>query len=133
MDSLKVDESLPIELKTLTKTIANAQKKVEGMHYGTRKNVLKYDDVMNQQRELIYQQRDQVLDEVDLKESILGMLDDTIDIAVDNSCASDEGWDLWEIAGLREKFLGWITEPEDLHEKMDKEEIREFLKTPKTA
>ncbi len=129
MDSLKVDESLPIELKTLTKTIANAQKKVEGMHYGTRKNVLKYDDVMNQQRELIYQQRDQVLDEVDLKESILGMLDETIDIAVDNYCASDEGWDLWEIAGLREKFLGWITEPEDLHEKMDKEEIREFLKT----
>ncbi len=128
MDNLKIDENLPIELRTLTKTIANAQKKVEGQHYATRKNVLKYDDVMNQQRELIYKQRDQVLDEADLKDSILSMMDETIDLAVDNFCASDDGWDKWEINALRDKFLGWITEPEDLQEKMSREEIREYLK-----
>lgn len=128
MDNLKVDENMPIELKALTRTIENAQKKVEGQNYATRKHVLKYDDVMNQQREIIYQQRDKVLDEEDLKDSILSMLDETIEIAVANYCSSDEGWKEWDIDGLRDKFLGWITEPEDLKEEMERSDIEEFLK-----
>ena len=129
METLKVDENMPIQLRTLTHTIENAQKKLEGQNYATRKHVLQYDDVMSQQREIIYAQRDKVLDEADLKENILSMLDETVDVAVDTFCpASAEAKD-WDLNGLREKFMGWITEPEDLHDNVeDRAEIAEFLK-----
>ena len=62
MDSLKIDENLPIENKMLTNSIESAQMKIEARNFGTRKNVLQYDDVMNKQRQIIYGQRNQVLD-----------------------------------------------------------------------
>lgn len=61
MTALKVDEDTPIQNRMLTKAIENAQAKVEGRNFGIRKNVLKFDDVMNSQREIIYKQRGQVL------------------------------------------------------------------------
>ena len=61
MDRLNVDEDMPIEASILSNTIENAQKKVEGRNFAIRKNVLQYDDVMNRQREIIYEQRDRVL------------------------------------------------------------------------
>ena len=73
-DTLGADENMPIQHKFLSKTVENAQKKVEGKNFSIRKNVLQYDDVMNQQRELIYAQRREVLDGQDLKESILKMV-----------------------------------------------------------
>lgn len=73
-DGLGADENMPIQAKILSKTVENAQKKVEGKNFSIRKNVLQYDDVMNQQRELIYAQRREVLDGKDLKESILKMV-----------------------------------------------------------
>ena len=73
-DTLGADENMPIQHKFLSKTVENAQKKVEGKNFSIRKNVLQYDDVMNQQRELIYAQRREVLDGKDLKESILKMV-----------------------------------------------------------
>jgi len=128
METLKVDENMPIQLKTLTKTIENAQKKLEGQNYGTRKHVLQYDDVMNQQRELIYSQRDMVLDEADLRDNILSMLDETIDNGVDFFCADDDSKN-WNYDGLREKFSAWCgIAPDEIKEGMDKEEIRDLLK-----
>ena len=73
-NTLGADENMPIQAKILSKTVENAQKKVEGKNFSIRKNVLQYDDVMNQQRELIYAQRREVLDGKDLKESILKMV-----------------------------------------------------------
>ena len=62
MDSLKIDENTPIENRILSNTIESAQRKIEGRNFGIRKNVLQFDDVMNKQREIIYAQRNKVLD-----------------------------------------------------------------------
>ncbi len=129
MNTLNVDENTPIELKTLTKTIANAQKKVEGENYAIRKHVLQFDDVMNQQRKIIYKQRDEVLDETDLKDNILKMLDETIDNAVAMYLTGDSEED-WDLDGLRSRFLGWILdEDDDLTAMHSTEEISTYLKT----
>ena len=74
-NSLGVDENMPIEAKVISNSVENAQKKVEGRNFSIRKNVLKYDDVMNVQREIIYKQRKQVLDGENLSDSISKMID----------------------------------------------------------
>ena len=74
MDSLGLDEDTPIDAKILSGAVENAQKSVESRNFRARKNVLEYDDVMNTQREVIYAQRQKVLDGDDLRENILGML-----------------------------------------------------------
>ena len=75
MDRLNVDEDMPIEASILSNTIENAQKKVEGRNFAIRKNVLQYDDVMNRQREIIYEQRDRVLNGDNVKPQIMSMID----------------------------------------------------------
>ena len=84
MEALNMDENLPLEFKMLTNAIENAQQRVESRNFASRKNVLEYDDVMNKQRELIYAQRNKVLDGEDVKENILSMIDSTIDNAIQN-------------------------------------------------
>ncbi len=74
-DTIGADENMPIDSKTITKQVEKAQKRVEGRNFSIRKNVLKYDDVMNAQREIIYAQRKQVLDGENLKENITNMID----------------------------------------------------------
>ena len=134
MDTLKVDENLPLENGMLTHIIENAQKKKEGNNFAIRKNVLQYDDVMNKQRELIYSQRNKVLDDEDLKETVLRMIDDTIDSYCGIFLADDAVHDNWNLEGLREYFAGWITTPEDLHFTTEelgdtsREEVAEMLK-----
>ncbi len=134
MDTLKVDENMPLENGMLTKTIEGAQKKKEGMNFAIRKNVLQYDDVMNKQREIIYGQRNKVLDGEELKSTILKMIDETIDAYCRIYLADDAVHDNWDLTGLREYFLGWITAPEDFRftpEELgntSKEEIAEQLK-----
>ncbi|MBR7133911.1 MAG: preprotein translocase subunit SecA [Clostridia bacterium] len=115
MNTLKVEEDMPLESGMLSHTIEGAQKKKEGMNFAIRKNVLQYDDVMNKQRELIYAQRNKVLDGENLKDTILGMIDETVDAYCAIFLADDAVHDNWEINSLREYFLGWITTPEDLH------------------
>ena len=83
MDTLKVEEDMPLENSMLSHTIENAQKKKEGMNFAIRKNVLQYDDVMNEQRNLIYSQRKKVLDGEDISASIMKMIDDIIEGGVD--------------------------------------------------
>jgi len=114
MDTLKVDENLPLESGMLSRTIEGAQKKKEGMNFAIRKNVLQYDDVMNKQRELIYGQRNKVLDGEDIKDTIQSMIDETIDAYCNIYLADDSVHDNWDLKGLREHFLGWVTEPDDL-------------------
>ena len=78
MDRFNLDEDTPIENKMLSKSIENAQTSVESRNFQARKSTLEYDDVMNQQREIIYGQRKQVLDGMDLKDRIQKMIDDAI-------------------------------------------------------
>ena len=113
MAKLTDDEDMPIESKFISKTVESSQKKVEGRNFGIRKNTLQYDDVMNRMRELIYTQRDQVLDGLDLTETILKMLDQNIEENV-NNYLSGESKDDWNVDGLREKYKSWlICEDED--------------------
>ena len=120
MNMLNVDETVPIESKSLTKIIESSQKKVEGRNFSIRKNVLNYDDVMNTQREIIYKQRSQVLDGEDLHESILKMMEDLITTTVNTYLADDDNRDEWNMVGLKEYFMGWLTGPEDLDYDEDK-------------
>ncbi|MBR2279268.1 MAG: preprotein translocase subunit SecA [Eubacterium sp.] len=107
MAKLTDDEDMPIESKFISKTVESSQKKVEGRNFGIRKNTLQYDDVMNRMRELIYTQRDQVLEGLDLTETILKMLDQNIEENV-NNYLSGETKDDWNVDGLREKYKSWL-------------------------
>ncbi len=115
MERLNVEEDTPLESGMLSRTIEGAQKKKEGMNFAIRKNVLQYDDVMNKQRELIYEQRNKVLDGADIKDTILKMIDETIESYCKIYLSDDAVHDNWDVNGLRDYFMGWITTPEDLH------------------
>ncbi len=133
MDTMRVDENTPLESGMLSKTIESAQKKKEGMNFAIRKNTLQYDDVMNKQRELIYTQRNKVLDGEDIKDTVIKMIEQTID-SYSSIFLSDTIHDNWDLKGLRDYFLGWITTPEDLHftpeelGETSKEEVAQMLK-----
>jgi len=114
MNTLGVEEDMPIENRLLSSSIESAQRKIEARNFDIRKNVLQYDDVMNKQREIIYKQRSQVLDGADMGEYIQKMIDDTIDIQVDTYLADGDAHDDWNLEGLRDYFLGWITTKDDL-------------------
>lgn len=83
-NAIKMDEDMPLEMGILTSTIENAQKNVESIHYGARKNTLQYDDIMNDQRKIIYDDRRKVLDGKDMKEDIMKMIENTIQGVVDS-------------------------------------------------
>ncbi len=114
MDTLKIDEDTPIENRMITSTLESAQKKLEGRNFEIRKNVLKYDDVMNQQREIIYGQRRKVLDGEDISTEMHKMLRENIDSSCDQFLAGDVKDD-WDFGALRRHYLGWLTTEEDLH------------------
>ncbi len=138
MDTLKVDENMPLESGMLSKSIEGAQRKKEGMNFAIRKNVLQYDDVMNKQRELIYGQRNKVLEGEDIKDTVRKMVDETIDVYTD-IYLSDPICDNWDIGGLKEYFQGWVIMPDDIDfttEKimnLQKEEVAELLKEKASA
>ena len=117
---------MPIENKVFTSQIENAQKKVEGNNFAIRKNVLQYDDVMNKQRELIYAQRNQVLDGVDLDQTIRKMIKDSITEAVDFYCPKMNHSNDWNIAGLTSKYA-WLFGDEKLESEDDHDKILEQM------
>ena len=128
MNTLKTPEDMPIEAKMISNTIESAQKKIEGRNFGIRKNVLQYDDVMNRQRELIYKQRNQVLDGEELKPVITRMIEGSINDAVDMFCSDQASKKDWNIDGLKDKFKSWgLIEEGDFEGTTDKEDIRETL------
>ena len=107
LDRLNVEEDMPIENGMLTNIIEGAQEKVEMRNFGIRKDVLKYDDVLNRQREIIYTQRDQVLNGENLHDTVIKMITENIE----ETCARylpDGPHDNWNVAGLVDNFDQWI-------------------------
>ncbi len=130
MSRLAVDEDMPIESKMISNTVESSQKKVEGRNFAIRKQTLQYDDVMNRQRELIYKQRDMVLDGIDLTQKIFDMLDSSIEENVPVYCAKDAHRKDWNLNGLKEKYKGWLLSEDELSklDDLDVDEIIELLK-----
>ena len=91
MDSLGLDEDTPIDAKILSNAVENAQRSVESRNFRARKNVLEYDNVMNTQREVIYAQRQKVLDGEELRDSMLSMLRDVVDSGVADALSESGG------------------------------------------
>ena len=114
MDTLNLDEDPPIENKMLTSTIESAQKKLEARNFSIRKNVLQYDDVMNQQREIIYGQRRKVLNGEDVSASLHQMMEESIKVSVAAFLGGDVAEE-WDFAALRRHYLGWLCVESDFH------------------
>ncbi|MDO4460036.1 MAG: preprotein translocase subunit SecA [Clostridia bacterium] len=134
METFKLPEDQPIDAKMISNTIENAQKKVEGRNFAIRKNVLQYDDVMNRQREIIYDQRDKVLNGENMKESIMKMIDSSIESNVDFYMPQAALHDDWDVKGLHDFYNIWMVREDELTytpeqiEDLDTAEVKEFLK-----
>ena len=134
MSRLNVEEDSPLEANMLTKSIESAQKKIEGRNFAIRKNVLQYDDVLNRQREIIYNQRDMVLNGEDLREQIMTMMDESVEKVVSRYLSKDIPKENWNLEGLKVYYMDWILTPEDLVSteeqplQMTADEIVEFIK-----
>jgi preprotein translocase subunit SecA len=132
MDSLGIDDDQPIEHKILTKQIEQAQKKVEGINFDTRKHVLQYDDVMNKQREIIYVQRRKVLEGENLKESILEMVKSIIERNVEIYTAGSKYPEEWDIKGLLDHLYDMFLEKDSVVidvdiDRLDKEVLTDII------
>lgn len=130
MDRLGFDEDSPIESKMITRAIESAQKRVEGNNFDVRKVVLQYDDVMNQQREIIYKQRREILESENIKDIVLEMIKPVIERIVMAHCSDDipENWELEEVAEyINSKLLdeGQLTKDELWGKEAD--EIIEYI------
>ena len=112
VQSLGLPEDQPIDAKILSNSIESAQKRLEGTNFERRKNVLRYDDVMNQQRTIIYSQRREVLDGADLRDRIMKMIEGYIDEVLDRFCSSDVP-DEWNFDGLRGALYGVLCGEDD--------------------
>ena len=132
-DTLKIPEGEEIQHKTISNFVEKAQKKIESNNFAIRKNLLEYDRVNNEQREIIYKERRRVLDGEDMHEVILKMLKDDIGACVDIVCSSEaapEEWNIVELDNMIREIIPF-TEPIALTEheikKGDTEELKERL------
>ncbi|MBQ3557068.1 MAG: preprotein translocase subunit SecA [Oscillospiraceae bacterium] len=114
MERLGVDENTPIDAKILSGAIENAQRHVESTHFQTRKSVLEYDNVMNTQRKIIYEQRAQVLDGQDLQESIANMLRNTVESAIRGHMGEQSHMDADSFRAAMEPFRTMFLAPGEL-------------------
>ena len=124
---------MPIENKMLSNIIESSQEKVELRNFGIRKDVLQYDDVLNRQREIIYGQRDQVLNGEDLHETVLKMVSDTIETSVKHYLP-DGPKENWNLQSLKDYYKGWIIFDESKYdfslddlEDMEADEIKQMI------
>ena len=104
-NALGVPENEQIEHKMLTSAIEKAQMKIENNNFGIRKNLLEYDQVMNEQREIIYAERRRVLDGESMRDSIYKMISDVVENTVDTFIGDDQDPQEWDLSGLNEKLL----------------------------
>ncbi len=129
MNKLGMEEDVPIEHRMVSRAIENAQKKVEDHNFDMRKHILEYDDVMNQQRKVIYEQRRQILAGTDLKDEVLNLAEDLFDGVIGFYCPEDAYAETWDITGLRDalaaKFSYRLTDT-DPHT-LSREEFRDKL------
>ena len=124
MDRLGVDEDMPLDSKMLSNVIENAQKQVESRNFQTRKTVLEYDDVMNTQRKVIYEQRRKVLDGENLKEAVQTMLSTVISNEVAAHMGEQKHMDAENWREVCAQFRGLFLAPEDY--KFDDEELQKY-------
>ena len=132
VDTLGLAEDDPIEHSMLGKAIENAQKKVEGNNFATRKNLLEYDQVMNEQRETIYSERKRVLYGENLRDSVINMMKNIIDNAVEKSAGASTYPEEWDMKSLNEYLLpimplGIIKLSEDDLKSITKEKLSERI------
>ena len=104
-NALGVPENEQIEHKMLTSAIEKAQMKIENNNFGIRKNLLEYDQVMNEQREIIYAERRRVLDGESMRDSIYKMISDVVENTVDTFIGDDQDPQEWDLSGLNETLL----------------------------
>jgi preprotein translocase subunit SecA len=134
VEKMGIGEDEPIEHNMLAKAIESAQKKVEGNNFATRKRLLEYDEVMNEQREIIYRERKRVLMGENLRDSIQNMIDQIIDRTVDRYIADETPVDQWDMVGFNEgiheiiPLKGSFLVPEDKKATVTKESFREDIK-----
>ncbi len=137
MQKLGMEEGEAIEHPWVTKAIENAQRKVEGRNFDLRKQLLEYDDVANEQRKVIYQQRNEIMDSEDISETIQGLLEGVIQDVIDRYIPPRSIEEQWDVPGL-EKALAeqfgvelpiarWLEEDEELHEEPLRERIIEAV------
>lgn len=131
MDKLGMEEDDPIENKMVTRSIENAQKRVEERNFNIRKQVLQYDDVMNQQREVIYKERRKVLDQANLRDTVMSFTHKIVDRALAMYCppeAYSEDWDLKSLVKYCEEFFApYGTLKEEKLADLSREELGEYL------
>ena len=134
IEKMGLAEDEPIEAKMLTGQIENAQKRIEGRNYEIRKNVLQYDDVMNEQRKEIYEQRRQVLEGRDMHETIVKMADMLVEAAVGSYCGNGDDVTDWDMDGLRAYMerlctrVGFFAAHEEDFKTIDKDGLIALLK-----
>ena len=130
MDRFGMDDTTPIDSKMVSKTIENAQKRVENNNFETRKNVLDYDDVMNQQREVIYGERRKVLTGQNIRENVVDMISHVVDYAVEQAAGGSPQIEEWNLEQLMEDsriFLPRHTDTIEDWQKLSGEELKEKL------
>ncbi|GIO07319.1 protein translocase subunit SecA 1 [Brevibacillus reuszeri] len=132
MDRLGMEEDMPIESRLVTRAVESAQKRVEGSNFDARKGVLQYDDVMNQQRLVIYKQRRDILEQENLSEVALGMINSVLERNVAAHCPKEEvpeDWDLQALAdAANQSFLHEETITVKMLKGKEAEEIEQLLK-----
>ncbi|MBQ9342058.1 MAG: preprotein translocase subunit SecA [Lachnospiraceae bacterium] len=104
-DALRIPEGEEIQHKTITNFIEKAQKKIESNNFAIRKNLLEYDQVNNEQREVIYAERRRVLDGDNMRDVVLKFMQDTVEKYIDTTCSSDLSPDAWEIEELNRLLI----------------------------
>ncbi|MBQ8859917.1 MAG: preprotein translocase subunit SecA [Ruminococcus sp.] len=134
LERLNVEETMPIENGMLSNIIESSQQKVESRNFAIRKSVLDYDDVLNKQREIIYTQRNQVLNGENIHDTVIKMVEDTILNNVNMYLGSDIDKDNWNLSGLNEFYRGWLITDDNKFsftteelEKTDKADIVKIL------
>ncbi|WP_269411819.1 preprotein translocase subunit SecA [Lentibacillus daqui] len=113
MERLGMDDTQPIESKMVSRAVESAQKRVEGNNFDARKTVLSYDDVLREQREIIYKQRFDVIDSENLREIIEGMIQSTVERVVQSHTADDLD-ENWELTAIVDYLHGNLLDPEDI-------------------
>jgi preprotein translocase subunit SecA len=131
MDRLGIDEDQPIEHRLVTKAIENAQRRVEAHNFEIRKHLLEYDNVMNQQREVIYSQRREVLAGEDLKDSLTEMIEEQVEGIVDLFAAEKAHPEDWDLKGLQDavyqQFSFRWTTPSSEENGLNRNRLRDLL------
>lgn len=137
MKRLGMKEGEAIEHPWVTRAIENAQRKVEGRNFDIRKQLLEYDDVANDQRSVVYEQRNELLDEGDISETITAIREDVVNAVIDEYVPPQSLAELWDLKSLEERLRAdfhielplqqWLEEEEHFHEEVLRERVLEEL------